>query len=298
MRHCGSLVRSLSAIRAPGRFLVIVEQRGPHPPFSVVMFRTAVPKIIFVFDLLSYRWMKPSLDAMWMSLRRGSFVYFFASRFWIATCSLTKTRCLFKMDISSIPWKWRRNVRDSNPWHGALPPCARLEDGCYQPLCQRSVAIHSRPHSRSDSNDSFKRWASDCWPFFFSGLSPMPHKSLTQCKRERRESEPSWRATQESVVFTVFQRLAAAFLAISDRCSGVRAAALAAPPFLPPSRPNATAASFLTCGGSSLGTSPEAWSTMNLATWFRSRCGLLDRVGMVSHTNTDSKTAQASQISN
>ena len=29
-----------------------------------------------------------------------------------------------------------------------------------------------------------------------------------------------------------------------------------------------------------MGASPEAWSTMNLASWFGLRCGLLERVGM------------------
>ena len=76
------------------------------------------------------------------------------------------------------------------------------------------------------------------------------------------------------------QRAAAAFFAISDRCAGVSFAALAAPPFCPPSLPSATAAAFFAGGGSSFGTSPEAWSTMNLASWFRSRGGLLERVGM------------------
>ena len=56
----------------------------------------------------------------------------------------------------------------------------------------------------------------------------------------------------------LLQRAAAAFFAISLRLRGLKAAALAAPPFLPPSRPNATAASFLTRGGASLSTSPEA----------------------------------------
>ena len=37
---------------------------------------------------------------------------------------------------------------------------------------------------------------------------------------------------------------AAAFLAISDRCFGVSLAALALPPFCPPSLPSSTAAGF------------------------------------------------------
>jgi len=42
-----------------------------------------------------------------------------------------------------------------------------------------------------------------------------------------------------------FQRAAAAFLAISERLLGVRAAALALPPFKPPFRPNVAAACLI-----------------------------------------------------
>jgi hypothetical protein len=45
--------------------------------------------------------------------------------------------------------------------------------------------------------------------------------------------------------FTLAQRAITAFLALSLRSSGVIAAALAGPPFLPPRRPKATAYGFL-----------------------------------------------------
>jgi hypothetical protein len=44
-------------------------------------------------------------------------------------------------------------------------------------------------------------------------------------------------------------RVGAAFLAISLRCSLVSFLARAGPPFLPPSRPSSTAAGFLPSGG-------------------------------------------------
>lgn len=65
--------------------------------------------------------------------------------------------------------------------------------------------------------------------------------------------------------FSLFQRVSAAFLAISDRCSLVSAFALALPPFRPPKRPSATAAGFLPSSGSGSGFSFVASSTMLLA---------------------------------
>jgi hypothetical protein len=47
------------------------------------------------------------------------------------------------------------------------------------------------------------------------------------------------------VAFAFAQRAWTAFLAASERCSGVMAAALAWPPTLPPLRPRETAAGFL-----------------------------------------------------
>jgi hypothetical protein len=52
------------------------------------------------------------------------------------------------------------------------------------------------------------------------------------------------------------QRFAAALAAICERVFGDNAAALAAPPFNPPNRPNATAAGFL---GFSSGVNFSAW---------------------------------------
>jgi hypothetical protein len=60
----------------------------------------------------------------------------------------------------------------------------------------------------------------------------------------------------------LFQRAAAAFLAIALRFAGVRDSALAFPPFNPPRRPSVTAAGFLTFSG--LGACPVAcWTTEN-----------------------------------
>jgi hypothetical protein len=77
------------------------------------------------------------------------------------------------------------------------------------------------------------------------------------------------------------QRLSAAFLAISDRCSGVSFAARALPPLRPPLRPNATAAGSFTCSGSA----PESSSwvaspTMDAASEFRSAGRLRERSGI------------------
>src|SRR4051794_6354808 len=49
--------------------------------------------------------------------------------------------------------------------------------------------------------------------------------------------------------YFLLHRACAAFLAISLRCSFVSFLARASPPFLPPSRPSATAAGFLPLGG-------------------------------------------------
>jgi hypothetical protein len=86
----------------------------------------------------------------------------------------------------------------------------------------------------------------------------------------------------------VDQRLAAAFLAISRRCSLVRVAARAFPPFSPPRRPRLTAAGSLPDSGRDSGesiASPVAISTIRLASWFRSAgrfwpCGPLGMLRM------------------
>lgn len=78
------------------------------------------------------------------------------------------------------------------------------------------------------------------------------------------------------------QRAAAAFRAISLRCSGVSFSARALPPFLPPSRPSSTAAGFLLSFGSGSGSSLMDWATMAAAIEFRSR-GLLERFGTTTH---------------
>jgi len=81
-----------------------------------------------------------------------------------------------------------------------------------------------------------------------------------------------------------FQRAAAAFRALSARSSGVIFAALAAPPFAPPSFPRATAAGFFSRSGSGGGASPMAsWKTWK-ASSLGSR-GLRGRLGM-SHGST------------
>ncbi len=74
----------------------------------------------------------------------------------------------------------------------------------------------------------------------------------------------------------------AALRAISIRCSFVSFFALAGPPFLPPRRPNSTAAGFF-FGRSSSGSSwswPVARSTITLASSFGSRDLLPERLGI------------------
>ena len=66
-----------------------------------------------------------------------------------------------------------------------------------------------------------------------------------------------------------FQRFAAAILAISDRCSGVKAFARAWPPFNPPNRANSCAG--VGGGGTDSVRAPLARSTIILASWFGSR---------------------------
>jgi hypothetical protein len=83
------------------------------------------------------------------------------------------------------------------------------------------------------------------------------------------------------VTYAFFQRVAAAFLAISVRFFFDKLAARAFPPLSPPSRPSATAAGFfpssvLVSGGAF----PVAMSVINLASWFASR-GLLERFGIL-----------------
>ena len=95
----------------------------------------------------------------------------------------------------------------------------------------------------------------------------------------------------------LLQRAAAAFFAISLRFRGLKAAALAAPPFLPPRRPSATAAGFFAGGGAgagSRGSSPVSWSRMCFAAWLASR-GLLERVGMAD-TMPRKQSAHASKV--
>ena len=65
--------------------------------------------------------------------------------------------------------------------------------------------------------------------------------------------------------FFFAHRAAAAFLAIAFRFGAVNVAALAGPPFAPPSFPSATAAGFFCGSGGGGGALPVAVSTMNLA---------------------------------
>jgi hypothetical protein len=89
------------------------------------------------------------------------------------------------------------------------------------------------------------------------------------------------------------QRFAAALAAICERFFGVRAAALAAPPFSPPSRPNATAAGFFTftSGGTVFGTSPMDSRKIWCASSFGSR-GRMD-FGMMPSLSQFSRSGQA-----
>ena len=73
-------------------------------------------------------------------------------------------------------------------------------------------------------------------------------------------------------------RLAAALLAMSDRCLAVSAFARALPPLAPPSFPSATAAGLRVSFGSG-GALPVAMSTTIFASWFGSR-GIFERLSM------------------
>ena len=79
------------------------------------------------------------------------------------------------------------------------------------------------------------------------------------------------------------QRFAAALAAICERLRGLRAAALAAPPFRPPRRPKATAAGFFgfTAGGSVFGASPMDSRKTRWASSLGSRGRVLERSGMI-----------------
>ena len=80
----------------------------------------------------------------------------------------------------------------------------------------------------------------------------------------------------------LLQRALAALAAIWDRFLGLMAAALAAPPFNPPSRPRATAAGFLglACGGSVLGASPMDSRNTRCASCAGSRGRVFERSGI------------------
>jgi len=75
--------------------------------------------------------------------------------------------------------------------------------------------------------------------------------------------------------FATFQRACAARFAMSLRSLGLKAAALAFPPFRPPRRPSVTAAGFFR----RLGRVPVAVATTRAASWLLSSL-LLERLGM------------------
>jgi hypothetical protein len=77
--------------------------------------------------------------------------------------------------------------------------------------------------------------------------------------------------------FSLFQRAFAACRAISALFIGESFAALATPPFKPPSLPSTTAAGFFSALGSTACTLPVACCTTEKAVSFIS---LLDRLGM------------------
>ncbi len=90
------------------------------------------------------------------------------------------------------------------------------------------------------------------------------------------------RLEKKYVYFLRFaHRAAAALFAMIDLLVGDNLLALAFPPFRPPSRPSATAFGFLPSSDfGSGGALPVASSTIRLASWFRSRGRLLERLGM------------------
>src|SRR5579862_6336084 len=103
------------------------------------------------------------------------------------------------------------------------------------------------------------------------------------------------------VYFSDFdQRAFAALAAICDRFFGPNAAALAAPPFSPPNRPNSTAAGFfgLMAGGSVLGASPMDSKKTRWANSFGSRGRVFERSGMTLSVWQREARSQQCQISN
>lgn len=88
-----------------------------------------------------------------------------------------------------------------------------------------------------------------------------------------------WGKVARVTYLCLFHRAIAAALAISFSLRLESFAALAGPPFIPPSRPSATAAAFFPSGVMGAGCWLVAESTMDLASWFSST-GLLDRLGM------------------
>lgn len=85
------------------------------------------------------------------------------------------------------------------------------------------------------------------------------------------------------VHFVFPHRAFAALAAIAVRFFGVKAAALAAPPFRPPKRPRATAAGFLRfgAGASVMGAWPVDSSMTRYASWFGSRGRVFERSSMM-----------------
>ena len=113
-----------------------------------------------------------------------------------------------------------------------------------------------------------------------TGRDPRPSGCRGFCEPTQQQNLPCYSS------FSVDQRAWAAFLAISCLLSGVNLAARALPPFLPPNRPNATAAGFLPSARnlSSLDRSSTASATMEAASLLRSLGFLLERISTVYHT--------------
>lgn len=96
---------------------------------------------------------------------------------------------------------------------------------------------------------------------------------------------------RRQVFFLAFcQRAAAALRAMLRLLAAESAAALAFPPFRPPSFPNATAAGFFSFEGG-----PVTWVSVRKAASFSSSCGILERLG-ITEKGTCSREACQEQL--
>jgi len=137
--------------------------------------------------------------------------------------------------------------------------------------------LRSMPLTRTLSHDpQFNAGASEALPWN-STASPMP-----TMRRTLRFASGSCTTGSCILQLLFLPHLAfAALAAIWDRLRGLSFAALAGPPFSPPSRPRATAWGFLGTSGCCFGAWPVDSSMIWYASWFGSRGRFFDRSGMM-----------------